>query len=381
MNGPKKCNLRKSFKEKFMYLGKTKLKFVLHQLTMFSVIFFTLFFTFSSSALFFSCGKDTKKKIENPPLSNSVQTVEAVFEKVKDFIKAVAYVQPDREGVVKITSRLLGTVQSINVKLGDFVKKGQVLAVIKTPDTTDLYSQKIYLSAQLEQAMRLYKMKKELYEIGAIPKSDLIEAETNYKVLEAQLKGVEQKLKLLGGGMGQITIVAPLDGIVYQINAHVGDLVDQNTEILNIVRPGKILIVALVRPDVLQKLKVGDTISFYVSVYPEKEFKGIIKYISDVVDPDTRKVKVYIEPVEKELFKINMFFEVKLILGEQIYAVIPQKALIYRDGKFYVYAIDGGKPIEKEVSFIKELENDKVAILGVKEGEEIILNPLREMQP
>jgi cobalt-zinc-cadmium efflux system membrane fusion protein len=171
----------------------------------------------------------------------------------------VAYVQPDREGVVKITSRLPGTVQSINVKLGDFVKKGQVLAVIKTPDTTDLYSQKIYLSAQLEQAMRLYKMKKELYEIGAIPKSDLIEAETNYKVLEAQLKGVEQKLKLLGGGMGQITIVAPLDGIVYQINAHVGDLVDQSTEILNIVRPGKILIVALVRPDVLQKLKVGDT--------------------------------------------------------------------------------------------------------------------------
>ena len=378
MNGTKKCNLRKSFKEKFMDLGKTKFKSVLHQL--FSVIFFTLFFTFSSSALFFSCGKN-KKKIENPSVSNSVQTVEAVFEKVKDFIKAVAYVQPDREGVVKITSRLPGTVQSINVKLGDFVKKGQVLAVIKTPDTTDLYSQKIYLSAQLEQAMRLYKMKKELYEIGAIPKSDLIEAETNYKVLEAQLKGVEQKLKLLGGGMGQITIVAPLDGIVYQINAHVGDLVDQNTEILNIVRPGKILIVALVRPDVLQKLKVGDTISFYVSVYPEKEFKGIIKYISDVVDPDTRKVKVYIEPVEKELFKINMFFEVKLILGEQIYAVIPQKALIYRDGKFYVYAIDGGKPIEKEVSFIKELENDKVAILGVKEGEEIILNPLREVQP
>jgi cobalt-zinc-cadmium efflux system membrane fusion protein len=378
MNGTKKCNLRKSFKEKFMDLGKTKFKFVLHQL--FSVIFFTLFFTFSSSALFFSCGKN-KKKIENPSVSNGVQTVEAVFEKVKDFIKAVAYVQPDREGVVKITSRLPGTVQSINVKLGDFVKKGQVLAVIKTPDTTDLYSQKIYLSAQLEQAMRLYKMKKELYEIGAIPKSDLIEAETNYKVLEAQLKGVEQKLKLLGGGMGQITIVAPLDGIVYQINAHVGDLVDQNTEILNIVRPGKILIVALVRPDVLQKLKVGDTISFYVSVYPEKEFKGIIKYISDVVDPDTRKVKVYIEPVEKELFKINMFFEVKLILGEQIYAVIPQKALIYRDGKFYVYAIDGGKPIEKEVSFIKELENDKVAILGVKEGEEIILNPLREVQP
>jgi cobalt-zinc-cadmium efflux system membrane fusion protein len=116
-------------------------------------------------------------------VSNGVQTVEAVFEKIKDFIKAVAYVQPDREGGVKITSRLPGTVQSINVKLGDFVKKGQVLAVIKTPDTTDLYSQKIYLSAQLEQAMRLYKMKKELYEIGAIPKSDLIEAETNYKIL------------------------------------------------------------------------------------------------------------------------------------------------------------------------------------------------------
>jgi len=66
MNGTKKCNLRKSFKEKFMDLRKTKFKFVLHQLPMFSVIFFTLSFTFGSSALFFSCGKDKKKKIENP---------------------------------------------------------------------------------------------------------------------------------------------------------------------------------------------------------------------------------------------------------------------------------------------------------------------------
>jgi multidrug resistance efflux pump len=74
--------------------------------------------------------------------------------------------------------------------------------------------------------------------------------------------------------MEQITIVALLDGVVYQINAHLGGLVDQNTEILNIVRSGKILIVALVRPDVLQKLKVGDTISFYVSVYPEKYISG-----------------------------------------------------------------------------------------------------------
>jgi multidrug efflux pump subunit AcrA (membrane-fusion protein) len=93
---------------------------VLHQL--FSVIFFTLFFTFSSSALFFSFGKN-KKKVENPSVSNGVQTVEAVFEKIKDFIKAVAYVQPDREGGVKITSRLPGTVQSINVKLEILLKR------------------------------------------------------------------------------------------------------------------------------------------------------------------------------------------------------------------------------------------------------------------
>ena len=59
-------------------------------------------------------GRIKKKKVENPSVSNGVQTVEAVFEKVKDFIKAVAYVQPDREGVVKITSRLPETVQSIN---------------------------------------------------------------------------------------------------------------------------------------------------------------------------------------------------------------------------------------------------------------------------
>jgi cobalt-zinc-cadmium efflux system membrane fusion protein len=220
---------------------------------------------------------------------------------VQDFVEATGSVQPDKEGVVKITSPLPGVVQSINVQVGDKVKKGQLLAVIKAPDTTDLYSQKISLTAQLEQSKRLYELKQKLYEIGAIPKSELMDAETNYKVIKAQLEGVEQKLRLLGGGMGVSNVRSPIDGVVYQISAH----------------------------------------------------EGIVKYVSDVVDPETHAVKVYIEPLEKEPFKINMFFNIKILIGEKEYAVLPKRVLLYQDGKFYVHLLENGKNGEERSGFHK----------------------------
>lgn len=327
-----------------------------------------------------SCGGQKALK-EEPEKQANREVVEVVFERVPEFVEATGYVQPDRDGTVKITSRLAGVVQSIKVQVGDAVKRGQVLATVKAPDTTDLYSQKLSLSAQLVQAERLYRLKKELYEVGAIPKSELMEAETSYKVIKAQLEGIQKKLELLGGSLGTITIKAPVDGVVYQISAHVGDAVDQSTDILSIADPKKVIVVALLPDKDAFKVKRGDKAEFFISTYPEKRFSGTIKYVSDVADPDTRTVKVFIEPYEKEAFKINMFFNIKIITGQKTYAVVPKSAILYQDGKFYVYVLKDDRPVKEEVKFIKELEDGRVALLGLEKGQKALLNPMREVSP
>jgi cobalt-zinc-cadmium efflux system membrane fusion protein len=122
-------------------------------------------------------------------------------------------------------------------------------------------------------------------------------------------------------------------------------------------------------------------VEFSISTYPDRNFKGIVKYVSDVVDPETHAVKVYIEPLEKEPFKINMFFNIKILTGEKEYAVLPKKVLLYQDGKFYVYLLENGKLEKKEVVFIKELEDGNVVLEGLQEGQKVLLNPMREVSP
>ncbi|MEZ0360958.1 MAG: efflux RND transporter periplasmic adaptor subunit [Hydrogenobacter sp.] len=333
-----------------------------------------------SFLLLASCSGEKALK-EEPKQQAKRETIEVVFEKVPEFVEATGYVQPDKEGTVKITSRLAGVVQSIKVQVGDAVKRGQVLATVKAPDITDLYSQKLSLSAQLVQAERLYRLKKELYEVGAISKSELMDAETNYKIIKAQLEGIQKKLELLGGSLGTITITSPVDGVVYQISAHVGDAVDQSTEILSIADPKKVMVVALLPDKDALRVKREDRAEFFISTYPEKRFSGTIKYVSDVVDPDTRTVKVFIEPFEKEPFKINMFFNIKIIIGQETYAVVPKSAILYQDGKFYVYVLKDDKPVKEEVNFIKELEDGRVALFGLEKGQKVLLNPIREVSP
>jgi cobalt-zinc-cadmium efflux system membrane fusion protein len=336
-----------------------------------------LFFSF----IIFSCSTGGGEKVSKKEKPQEIQVEKVVFEDIPDFVEATGFVQPDKEGIVKVTSRTPGTLQSIKVRVGERVRAGQILAVVKAPDTTDLYAQKLSLSAQLSQAEKLLKIKRELYEVGAIPKSELIEAETSYEVIKAQLRGVEERLKILGGGMGISNIISPIDGVVYQILAHVGDPVDQATEILSIANPLKIVITALIADRDLPKIKVGDKVDFFVSTYPQRKFEGKVKYVSDVLDPETHRAKVYIEPSEKEPFKINMFFNVNILVGEERYAVIPKRALLYQNGKFYVFLLEDGKVEKKEVNFVKELEDGRVALLGIQEGQKVISNPILEVSP
>lgn len=331
-------------------------------------------------ALVQSCHTSQEEKEQKQVLQNP-KTVEVKYEDIPSLIEVTGFVEPDKDGIVKISPRVQGVIQSINVNVGDRVGVGEVLAVVKAPDITDIYAQKISLTAQLANAERLYKLKEELYSIGAIPKSEVMDAETNYKVLKAQLQGLEEKLKLLGGKGGISEVRSPVSGIVYQIKAHVGDSVDTSTEILSIARPLRVLISALVQDKDASKIRVGDRVEFSISTFPGKKYTGKVKYVSDVVDPETRTVKVYIAPDNVEDFRINMFFNVRIYMGKAKYAVIPESAILYKDGKFYVYVLENNKPILKEVSFIKKLEGKRVAVIGLEEGQRVITAPMLEEKP
>ncbi len=87
---------------------------------------------------------------------------------------------------------------NIFVKVGDRVQKGDPLVAISSPEVTDTFSNYFSNLTQLKQAERIYNLNKQLFEIGAITKNDLLNSEATYNQLNAVSEGLKHKLRLYG---------------------------------------------------------------------------------------------------------------------------------------------------------------------------------------
>ena len=127
----------------------------------------------------------------------------------------------------------------------------------------------------------------------------------------------------------------------------------------------------------------GSNVIFSVDTYPDINFKGIVSYMSDVSDIDSKTVKTFIKIMDKkDLFKQNMFLKLKIEGEKRSLPLIPQSAMVYKDGKFYIYQpLKDGKYELKEVKPVKELPGKLMAVEGIKEGDEIILSAIELERP
>ncbi len=318
------------------------------------------------------------------------KTYKVSTQEVVTYIEATGSVQPDLEGTSKILPFLGGTVSRIFVRAGDRVQKGDSLLAITSPEVTDTYS--AYLSAltQLKQAERVYGLNMQLFEVGAVTKNDLLNSESNQKQLTAVVDGLKSKLAIYGFSVNErapatkmayhdtTTIKSPMSGYIADIQTHVGDRVDAATPLMTVADPKNIVVVANVYDTDIPKVKKGRKVSFMVDTFPDMAFAGIITYVSDVSDVDSKTVKTYITISDrKDLFKQNMFLKLKIEDQRRSLPLIPQSAMVYKDGRFFVYCtVEKGKQILKEIRPVKEVPGKFMAVEGLTEGAEIVLTAI-----
>lgn len=340
------------------------------------------------------CGKAGEKnaKIEK----QEIKTYKVTTTELRSYIEATGSIQPDTEGTSRILPYLAGAVSKIFVKVGDKVKKGDTLVSITSPDVTDTHSSYLSTLTQSKQAERIYNLNKQLFEIGAITKNDLLNSESNYKQLNAIADGLKNKLSIYGfsadndaavglkqNRMDTVIIKAPMNGYIADIHTHTGDKVDASTPLMTMADPNNIMIVANIYDTDIQKVKRGSNVTFYVDTFHDIAFKGIVTYVSDVSDIDLKTVKTYIRIMDKKnLFKHNMFLQLKIEGDKRQLSLIPQSAMVYKEGKFYVYLLDkDGKNNLKEIKPVKEVPGRLMAVDGVAQGEEIILTAIELEKP
>ena len=334
--------------------------------------------------LLFGCTKtkDPSKDTKQDPEYKTIETYKVSTQEVSSYIEATGSIQPDLEGSAKITAYLAGTVDNIFVKVGDRVRKGAPLASIRSPDVSDTYSNYISNLSQLKQAERVYNLNKQLFEVGAITKNDLLTSEANYEQLKALSEALKKKLEIYGvtsesGFTDKQVVKSPLDGSVVEIQAHIGDRLDSTTPLMTVADLSKVVLVANIYDTEVSKVRRGEGVIFYTDIFADAAFKGVITYISDSSDPDAKTIKTYIRIIgNQNLFRQNMFLKIKIVNGKRRLPVVPKTALLYRDGKFSVYLSVAGRYELKDVKPAFDVSEKLIAVEGLKEGDEVLLSAI-----
>jgi multidrug efflux pump subunit AcrA (membrane-fusion protein) len=141
--------------------------------------------------------------------------------------------------------------------------------------------------------------------------------------------------------------------------------------------PSKVVVVANIYDTDIVHIQKGREVTFYTDIFPDIPFKGLIKYISDTSDADTKTIKTYIRILsEQNLLRQNMFLKIKITNAKKRFAVVPKTAVLYKDGKFSVYLRVEGRNELKEIKPILDVAEKFMAVEGLQEGDEVILSAI-----
>ena len=254
---------------------------------------------------------------------------------------------------------MAGRITKINAEIGDFVKKGQVLAEI---DKASLQQAQLQL---LNQEVELERLRT-LYEAGAVSKSDFDSIELAYNVTKTQVENL----------LENTVLCSPIDGVVTARNYDVGDMYAMSSPIYTVeqIKPVKLL-VAVSESD-YTKVKKGDSVEVKADALPELTFYGKIEKIYPTVDAATRTFNVEVlVPNNYSSLRPGMFTRVTVDFGSNNNVVIPDVAVVKQQGsgERFVYVLNAdGTVTYKKVELGRRMGAEYEVLSGLEDGDKIV---------
>jgi membrane fusion protein (multidrug efflux system) len=282
---------------------------------------------------------------------------------VRQPVRMVGTVFPLRESIV--AGEVEGLVVEFPAKRGDYVKKGQVLAKLRT---TTLEIQLKGAKADEHLARIKYQRAKELYEGKAISHQELDEFETKLVAQEAVVEGVEDEI-------GKCTITAPFDGRITEESTEIGQWLKKGDSVISMLQLDYVKVRIPVPEKYIQSLNVGDESEVSFPALGGITRTGHIVHIVPQADKRARTFPVYIKIDNKdEAIKSGMFAEATFEMGSLLSAtMILKDGIVRRGGGEFIYLAVDGKVTEVPVQTGIAYEN-LIQIMGdVKPGVDVIV--------
>jgi cobalt-zinc-cadmium efflux system membrane fusion protein len=277
--------------------------------------------------------------------------VAAVAREAASTLNVTGSVNPDISREIPVVSIASGRVVAVHVRLGDYVKKGQLVMEVQSSDISGAFNN--YLKAVNDEHLANTQLDraKILYDKGAIAKSQLEIAQAGEDDAKADLVATEQQLHVLGIDKDHpgetVKVYSPASGFIIQQNvteaATAGVALSGTANAFTIADLSHVWIICDVYENDLSTVHLGQTADIRLNAYPDKVFTGIIGDIGAILDPNIRTGKVRIQVDNPgNLMRIGMFATATFHGKKaETHTVVPASAVLHLHDRDWVYVPNG----------------------------------------
>ena len=265
---------------------------------------------------------------------------------------------------VDISFKYGGSLQTLNVKEGSTVRKGQVLARVSSPQ---MESTRRSAQATLEQAQDAYDRLKKVHDNGSLP-------EIKWREMVANLEKAQAALDLADAMLADNTLTAPFDGTVTNLTAVQGESVTPLKPIMRVISTEGLVVKISVPENEIAKVQIGDTAQILIPALDDRRCQGHIleKNMTASLLTHSYPVKVLIDETDKA-FAPGMIAKVVLNADVDNGIVVPANAvLINNDGKF-VWVAKDGRATRQSITIAGYSGNGVIVSEGLHGGDLVIV--------
>lgn len=312
-------------------------------------------------------------------LQKKIQIAEAQAQKVRNEITLSGKIAANEDKWIKVYPVVGGIVESLKVQLGDYVTRGQVLAVIRSSEIADYQGQLSYAASNVRLAEKTLSSQKEMFAAGLATGKDVVAAETDLEKAMADQKRIRETNAIYGAkGNATQTITAPVSGFVIEKNVtdQMQYRVDGSQPFFIIGNLDEVWVMANVFESDIAKIQTGYEANVSVIAFKDKVFTGKVDRIFSMLDPQSRVMKVRIRiPNPHYELKPEMFAQISIRYeeGNEQMPAIPSKAIIFDKNKNFVMVYKDKCNIEtREVELFKTIGDTTYIRSGLAAGEKVI---------
>ena len=284
----------------------------------------------------------TKEQLQNFQLS----TTELQEKNIHHTLKLNGTIDVPPQNLVSVSSALGGRVQSTKLLPGMHFRKGEILVTLEDNQYIQLQQDYLTTKAQLQNAREEYNRQKELNQSKASSDKVFQQAQADYRILEASLAALEQKLQLIHINSNQISvnnikrtsnIYAPFDGYVTKVMVNIGKYVSPTDVLFELVDPRDIHLNLKVFEKDWDKIQIGMPVVSYTNNQPDKKYSGKIILIGKNISEDRAvEVHAHFDNYDARLIP-GMYMNAEIEIPETKNLALPYECIVSFEGKHFVF--------------------------------------------